>query len=251
MTNLEKLLSTDEVDRANQFAQKHLRESYVIARACLRKILSAWVHTDAKEIQFSYSPFGKPYIAHPTEHPIQFNLSHSRDLIAIAVSTASPVGIDIEFCCSELEVTELAEQLMTSQELRTFASIGCTDCTPHPPEPSTQRKLFFSLFTIKESFLKATGKGFSLDPRSIEVDCEQRSFLLSCPKQQPITGETELSDMNHSGDITTMIHDIHPQDWYFSHYEFKSNNSFYSLAISSPQMHMEECFHMHLPNFSI
>jgi len=208
VNDLEELLSLDELKRANRFAHKHLRDLYVIARGYLRRVLSTWVSVDPKEIKFRYSPYGKPEIEHPQYPQVQFNLSHSGDFFAIAISNSFPVGIDIEFCCPKISVDEIALQIMTSTEYTYFSSLN---------DSSARRRRFFNTWTAKESFVKAIGTGFTVDPRLVEVDYLKGNFIFKAKK-----------------------HNINPKDWHFSHCEFKSS---YSLAISSPLSNLEICYH--------
>lgn len=210
VNDLEELLSADELRRANIYATRHLRDSFVIARGYLRRVLSTWVHIDAKEIKFKYSPFGKPEIDDPRGNLVQFNLSHSDNYFAIAVSNYFPVGIDIEFCCSEMEVYNVAQHIMTSNEFSCFSSL----------KNEFQRKQFFNIWTAKESLVKAIGRGLSVNLQDIEVDYSKGTFIFKAEEQG-----------------------ISPKNWYFSHYEFDYN---YSLTISSPVSNLEIFFHSKL-----
>ncbi len=101
------------------------------------------------EDKLLYGEFGKPYLA---EGP-QFNLAHSGDWAVLAISD-KPVGIDIEHIGSR-NVRKLARSF-PAEEFDWMQS-----------EDALER--FYMLWTMKESVMKASGRGLNLDPRSFSV----------------------------------------------------------------------------------
>jgi 4'-phosphopantetheinyl transferase len=98
-----------------------------------------------------FGSFGKPYVP---GGPF-FNLSHSGNYVILALSEVSPLGIDIEKQ-REDDYLALAEQVFHLKEMEFFLK------TPG-------KELFFTLWTLKESYIKMTGLGFSLDSRRFSV----------------------------------------------------------------------------------
>jgi 4'-phosphopantetheinyl transferase len=94
-----------------------------------------------------YNEYGKPFIPGGPH----FNLSHSGDFACLAVSDSSPVGIDIEKQADE-DYPALAQAAFHPAE-RAFFLLN----------PIAER--FFALWTLKESYAKMLGAGFSMDPR--------------------------------------------------------------------------------------
>lgn len=62
-------------------------------RTYLRQVLGTSLHIHPRSVEISYTPWGKPIIV---DHSIYFNLSHSQNLMVIALSNDYPVGIDLE-----------------------------------------------------------------------------------------------------------------------------------------------------------
>ena len=54
------LLAADELARATRFHFDRDRNHFIVARALLRKLLAAYLDTDAGELQISYAEKGKP-----------------------------------------------------------------------------------------------------------------------------------------------------------------------------------------------
>ncbi len=95
---------------------------------------------------FYYNENGKPYI--DGRDDLFFSLSHSGDTVMCAVSPTE-VGCDV--------------QKITDMDLRVAARLSTAEqATIAAASPDKQRELFFRLWTLKESFLKATGLGLSL-----------------------------------------------------------------------------------------
>lgn len=101
------------------------------------------------EEQILFGDYGKPYFAHKST---QFNLSHSGD-IAILATSACTVGADVEKCTQEN--LPLAKKVFTAREREWMEQ-----------DPVAR---FTRLWTLKESVMKALGKGLQLAPESFEV----------------------------------------------------------------------------------
>jgi len=103
----------------------------------------------AREDELFAGPQGKPYLS-GTER--KFNLSHSGEYAVLAVS-GTEVGVDIEQH-SERHM-DVAKRVFQPEELEWMQ------------EDPTER--FYRLWTLKESVMKACGKGFALPPESFSV----------------------------------------------------------------------------------
>src|SRR5262252_335545 len=55
-----KLLSCDEIQRADRFHGERERSRFIVARAAMRKILGRYVKALPQALVFSYGPKGKP-----------------------------------------------------------------------------------------------------------------------------------------------------------------------------------------------
>ena len=90
---------------------------------------------------------GKPYLP---ESGVSFNLSHAGRWAVLAASV-SPVGVDIERIRSGER--GVARRFFCPEETALLDAI---------PDETQRNAMFFRLWTLKESFLKATGLGLSL-----------------------------------------------------------------------------------------
>ena len=100
--------------------------------------------------------YGKPFFS---EHPdVQFSLSHSGTKVLLAVSDR-PVGCDVE------KISEKPDPLSIA---RHFFAPGETWLLTEA-EPDALVPLFYRLWTLKESFVKETGRGLYLPLQSFRI----------------------------------------------------------------------------------
>jgi 4'-phosphopantetheinyl transferase len=159
----EPLLSDEERVRCERFRTPELQRQYLLARALQRIVLSRYASSVAPaEWQFVKGEHDKPSLAMPFEaHGLHFNLTHARGLVAFAVARM-PVGIDVENFAMRDPPLEVARSYFTGFEADALESL--------PSE--AQRARFFALWTLKESWLKADGRGLSAGLENAEFDLD-------------------------------------------------------------------------------
>jgi 4'-phosphopantetheinyl transferase len=174
VAEFERVLSPDERARANRFKHADDRDRYIIAHGSLRMLLSRYVDEPPGQLEFNYTPNGKPRLVNPTRPSLRFNLSHSGKLALVAVAHGRAVGIDVERIDPNYDFEPITRQFFTSAEqaaLRTSQS-------------HERRNSFFRLWTCKESVLKAMGEGFQRSPTSISLTLQRdgKSVELEIPQ---------------------------------------------------------------------
>src|SRR5215831_10819039 len=142
------VLSGDEIARASRFVGERNREQYIVGRARLRQILASYLAVRPEAMRFSYGKHGKPLLSRYPHAP-SFNLSHSGDLAALAVSGCGAVGIDVE----QLRPvgTEIGQRFFTANENAILARLSGRH----------QVETFFRCWTRKEALVKANGRGLT------------------------------------------------------------------------------------------
>jgi phosphopantetheine--protein transferase-like protein len=146
----------DENNALKRIGDEHHRNMYLLSHGLLRWVLSQYTQHPPQNLIFTRNQRGKPDLQ--TEQnccSITFNLSHSGDWAALAVSSESAVGVDIEH-----EILSPAKFKAIPRIIKRYF---------HPNEQiffneldeAGQVRHFYPLWTMKEAFLKATGSGIA------------------------------------------------------------------------------------------
>jgi 4'-phosphopantetheinyl transferase len=141
---LAELLTDAERARADRYRFDDDRRRSIVARAGTRRILSRLTGATPRELPIIEGEHGKPELA---GGEIEFNASHSGDLVGLAFARATPVGIDVERCRKLHDPLALARRYFSEAEL-TFVETA-----------EDTAAAFFIVWTAKEAIVKATGKG--------------------------------------------------------------------------------------------
>jgi 4'-phosphopantetheinyl transferase len=145
-------LAPDERRRAEKYYRPVDRDHFIVARGILRKIISLYLPISPGALQFTYNEYGRPEIAgHQNDRNLNFNLSHSKDLVLYAFRLGGGLGIDIEYMRDDFATLDIAEHFFAKGEVEALRSL-----------PVDQRvKGFFNCWSRKESYIKALGMGVS------------------------------------------------------------------------------------------
>ena len=152
-----KLLSGDELSRADRFHFEGDRRRFVVARGVLRTLLGGYLDIAPAALAFSYTQHGKPFTENCTQ--IHFNVSHSGEHALYAISPSCRLGVDIESLDRDIDYNSLASRFFTPRECAVLLRV---------PEPDRKRA-FLSCWTRKEAVVKALGNGLSLPLDQFEV----------------------------------------------------------------------------------
>jgi 4'-phosphopantetheinyl transferase len=122
-----------------------------------RVVISELLHKPTYDLSFSRDFYGKSSLVDLDEH-IGFNISHSGDWVVLVVSSSEQVGVDIE----EIKKVDLAiaQRFFSNEE---FVSITSRS------EEDNQSLHFYEIWTAKESYVKAVGKGLSIQLNSFST----------------------------------------------------------------------------------
>lgn len=104
---LQDLLCASEQARAARIVHERDRMRWARSRGMLRLLLARYLDADPRELRFELGAHGKPALeggAAP-DADLRFNLSHSEELLLVAVAAGVEVGADIE-CANEQHTTE-------------------------------------------------------------------------------------------------------------------------------------------------
>ncbi|OGT06161.1 MAG: hypothetical protein A2103_02795 [Gammaproteobacteria bacterium GWF2_41_13] len=160
INTLEKYLNQEEKNIAYRFHFLKDRQNYTITHALLRLLLADYLKCIPTHIQLGHHAHGKPYVLIPASS-VHFNISHSQQHAAIALTQDHPIGIDIEYH-RPVEHLDLAQRFFHPREYERLCQLP-TD---------QQLNAFYGIWTCKEAFIKATGEGLSYGLNRFEVNHE-------------------------------------------------------------------------------
>lgn len=210
------LLTPEEHAKWQRYRFDKDKHQHLVTRALIRDTLSRYeTQVAPQDWRFELNPHGKPAIANALAQPLFFNLSHTQNLAALAVTRTADVGVDVEKIKQVEQVRGLAERCFADSEID-YVFSGAKNAVMWR---------FFKLWTLKESYIKARGCGLSLSLQSV----------VFAPKDNPLTVAFDPS------------HDDCSAAWSFRNWEVGSEHLM-SLAINVPAAHnMEICLFQTIP----
>jgi|WetSurMetagenome_2_1015567.scaffolds.fasta_scaffold10161_5 phosphopantetheinyl transferase len=147
---LSDLVSAREEARAAGFKKPRDAQNYLLRHGLVRAVLGQYIRKEPQELRFVHEESGKPKLNPEGEiHDIHFSLSRTDEMVCLAISRKSRIGLDIVRIDSRYPFFATAEFLFTPGE-----------CQWIERTPSHEQHVrFFRIWSLKEALLKATGGG--------------------------------------------------------------------------------------------
>jgi len=185
MDAMHALLSPDERSRMARYRHESDRLLYLLSRGLMRTVLASYLGCSCDDVRYANNAFGKPTlhvvgtpVAYAPGSPsLHFNLTHSRGAIALAVSLEREVGIDVELRQRSAEYLVLAERYFAESEARHLRGLNEQD----------RRAAFFAIWTLKEAFVKAIGRGLSFPLDAFCFELELNRLIAFKPLADSVT----------------------------------------------------------------
>jgi 4'-phosphopantetheinyl transferase len=172
------VMSPDEAVAQARYRFPEGRREYLVTRALVRSVLSAYAPVLPRDWSFVRNKHGRPEIAGPSGAPrLRFNLSNTRGLVVCLVARDREVGVDVEDTWRHGETVAVADRFFSPSEAAAL--------NRHPREH--QRDRFFDYWTLKEAYIKARGMGLA-------IPLDHFSYHLDEPSGIRISFAPELDD---------------------------------------------------------
>jgi len=161
----------------------------------MREILGKYTGDAPRDVALAFENLGKPFFADPQHNAdFQFNFSNSSDTAICAVTRNQPIGVDLERMRPMSDMFGLAKRYFAESETKALFAL---------PE-SKQTDAFFRLWTRKEAWLKAIGKGLTFPLRDVEVSFDDDDCRIHAINQDATTAEAWslipfIPDRDHVG----------------------------------------------------
>lgn len=151
-------MSKDRKEAVMRLKVEDKRKSKIAADHLCRLAISEFCGVSPESIMFSFAEKGKPYAA---GLDIFFNISHSGDIIACAVSDKE-IGIDIE--------------KIRPFNLKTAEKFAVADEIEHI---KSMENGFFEIWTLKEAYFKCIGTGLGADIKNVSFRIKKNKIHCS------------------------------------------------------------------------
>ncbi len=152
------LLDFSEIERSKRYHQAKDRKQYILSQALKRLVCAGYVEVPPKQLRFSFGEYGKPFCI--DEGTPYFNISHSKNWVALGVCLEFELGVDIEFPRA-IDYLSIMKKVCDERQL---------DQNSHIDE-----KGFLRIWTQKEAIAKALGSGLAVGMKNIPCNPEKES----------------------------------------------------------------------------
>jgi len=167
------VLSADERAQYQRFHFARDARDYAAAHALLRHALSRDGHRAPADWIFDKTPLGKPFLRNPLDAAPAFSLSHTRGLVACAVTHGADVGVDVEGIDRDVDSADIASRFFSPQEAAHLMAL----------DDETRRGRFFELWTLKEALVKALGIGMGASLHHLAFTVSAAGIRLEAPPE--------------------------------------------------------------------
>ncbi|XP_031278834.1 uncharacterized protein LOC116137287 [Pistacia vera] len=153
------ILSPREKENVYRMRGDQHKKSALLARALVRTTIARYqthCQVSPRNLKFRKNIYGKPEVDW-CPLPLHFNISHTSSLVACGVTLDVPIGIDVEEKQrrANSNISAFAKRYFSPEEVKLLTAIS---------DPEIQRQEFIKLWTLKEAYVKALGRGFSAAP---------------------------------------------------------------------------------------
>ncbi|MBL6446017.1 4'-phosphopantetheinyl transferase superfamily protein [Fulvivirga sp. 29W222] len=152
-------LPSDLIEMNSRYLRWQNRHAHLLGRLLLVEALKAYGIESNIWNSIKYNEYKRPYL---TLNEYDFNISHSGDFVTCAIGKNIRLGIDIE-----------ENRKVNLKHFRNIMTLGQWD---EINSASAPLKVFYKYWTIKESVIKADGRGFYIPLDELEVEQNSVQF---------------------------------------------------------------------------
>ncbi len=170
------VLSKDEIQKVDRYRFEKDRHLCLTARALLRYLLSEYTDLLPETFSFITNEYGKPsLVSDPSGQDIRFNLSHSSGMVVCGLALCHDIGVDVENPGRNVDL---------AISRRFFSEHEANQVDACPESRKTER--FFDIWTLKEAYIKARGKGLSIPLDSFSFDLDKPDINIKFHDQEDV-----------------------------------------------------------------
>ena len=156
-------LTVEKQEKINRFHMFEDAQRSLIGDILARYAVCKRTGVKNKDIVIRANEYGKPILLEP--NGIHFNISHSKKWVVCAIDN-NPVGIDVE-TINQIDF-DIAKRFFSKGEYNAILS----------QSEEMRLKYFYMIWTLKESYTKALGKGLSIPLNSFCINISDDNINL-------------------------------------------------------------------------
>jgi phosphopantetheine--protein transferase-like protein len=150
----ENFLSPEERVKNERYRHDRDRRLHLMARWMCRTILSRY-EPEIEPFQWQFQPniHGKPEVTGPKSMDgiLYFNITHTEGVVVMAISRSGQVGVDVERVGRPMDYLGMSRRFFAEIEAEAVSNIS----------EAERSELFYRIWTLKEAYVKAIGKGLA------------------------------------------------------------------------------------------
>lgn len=156
------VLSPAEIRKTDRYLDENARHLCLTARALVRYLISGYSGLEPDSFSFTENEHGKPSLNIPPEYtgPRHFNLSHCKGGVLCGLCLNREIGVDME---------DLDRRVTPAVAARFFSPQEAA-WVREKKEDAGFKERFLEIWTLKEAYIKAKGKGLAIPLDSFSFD---------------------------------------------------------------------------------
>ncbi|GLS25221.1 4'-phosphopantetheinyl transferase family protein [Marinibactrum halimedae] len=162
-------LNKEEHERWARFKHLDAQQQYLLGKVIVRQRLSERLNLPNHKIEFEIGPHGRPNLK---GIPVDFNISHTKGLVAVTIGTQGRLGVDVERTARRGNPLDIADHYFHPSEV---------NAVNVDPQENQQLQRFFEFWTLKEAYIKALGKGLQKSLQSFYFNLSSRCGKTNAP----------------------------------------------------------------------
>lgn len=183
---LEKIISQKRYERMQKYRFPIDKTRSLFAEVLVRYALKKHFAIEGSKVSFTCNEYGKPFLEGYKN--LFFNVSHSGNWVICALSD-KPVGVDVEQI--KEKDTDIAKRFFHEKEANAIH------------ENVQDKELFFHYWTLKESYVKAEGKGMSIDFSSFAFTIDGADISLEVEGKECLTYQFQVYKIDEGTLVAT------------------------------------------------
>ncbi len=169
LTRIDAVLDASEQQRRDRFKFERHALMFRVSHALVRYVLSQYAGLQPGEWRFEKNQHGKPFVVNQGFEHLQFSLSHTDGYAAVAVSSDCEIGCDVEKRRNNVRAADIAHRFFSEREVAELLS----------NDEARQHFRFFDYWSLKESYIKAKGKGLAIPLGDFSFELGSRPITFS------------------------------------------------------------------------